>query len=74
MFKSFTDSCFLKKTLNYILACFDDKQQIKISNKVSHNFYSSLCFDHLWENTRKTIELKVGGFNFVDISFSTCTD
>ena len=65
----------LKQTLNYSFGMFDDKEQIKISNKVkSYNFYFGLCFDHFWENTLKIIELKVGGFNFVDISSSTFTD
>ena len=48
--------------------------KLKFQIGVSHNFYFSLCFDHFWENTLKIIELNIGGFNFVDISFSTFTD
>jgi len=55
------------------LACFDDKQQIKISNKVSPIAFISAYVLMTFGKIRKIIELKEGGLNFVDISFSTFT-
>jgi len=53
------------------VACFDDKQQIKISNIVSLITFISAYVLISFGKIRKILELKEGGLNFVDISTFT---